>query len=199
MDNSKWFDVKLLVSTDSPDKTKMMKTDSDSYGKHVKRILKRLRLQCEKTLHLGRNLGAKLLEMLEADVDEIRRLGNWNPSIFDNSYSTKLPLGPMRMLAGFFDDKKFYFLPRGTVMPSEELKRMTPIGKWVCDAYDAVLEASDEGDNPTCQHFLRFLCDINEVLLQDAAVMMIEHEYRADHPLFQLDCFQSQEFKVLCV
>ena len=123
-------------------------------------------------------------------------MGQWNPSIFDNSYSAKLPRGPMRTLAGFHSTNRLYYNPRTTVIPDDDLLRATPIGRWCYDALEAVLEASTEGDNQTAIHTLRFFCELNKIFLQDAAAMMILHPDREDHPLFhELAVFGTDAFK----
>jgi hypothetical protein len=82
LDNKKWFDIKFLVDINGSDfKTEML---NDSYGIHIKKILTKLSLSCSKLLHLGRNMGARILGMLEEESEEIRRMGQWNPSMFDN-------------------------------------------------------------------------------------------------------------------
>jgi len=63
--NSKWFDIKLLADTHSPDQTKEM--GSDSYGSHIRQVLSRLGLPMNKLLHLGRNIGAWIFDLLEED------------------------------------------------------------------------------------------------------------------------------------
>jgi hypothetical protein len=194
LDNSKWFDIKLLTDVHAEDNTKEMK--NDSYGKHIKRILKKLNLVCDKLLHLGRNIGSRILEMLEEEMEGIRRMGQWNPSIFDTSYSTKLPMGPIRKLAGY---NKMYFNTRTTVQPPLELLKQTPIGEWIYEVKPEV-EARSKGKHPTACHVLQFLCQLNEVFMQDAAAMQVLHSNRADHPLFQtLPVFESDEFKASCV
>jgi Centromere DNA-binding protein complex CBF3 subunit, domain 2 len=192
IDNRKWFDVKLLVDVGSSDYTKPMK--NDSYSKRIKSVLKRLKLAICKLLHLGRNLGAKILELMEEEDEAIRRMGNWNPSIFDNSYSTKLPMSPIRKLAGFADGNSLYFNTRTTVMPSDELRRMTPFGKWCYDAYAGVIER--DTSKYTVLGFLKFVCEINDVLLQDAAATMVLYPERCDHPIFEIEVFKSTEFQV---
>lgn len=138
--------------------------------------------------------------MLEEESEEIRGMGQWNPSIFDNSYSAKLPLGPMRKLAGFTCSNKMYYNPRTTLVPEDEsLLRATPLGKWCYDALEGVVERSENGENPTAIHTLKFFCEINKIFLQDAAAMLLLHPERADHPLFnELTVFSSSEFKVGC-
>lgn len=190
----KWFDVKVLVDVQAPDYKKEL--SKDTYGKHIGTILSRLKISCSKLCHLGRNLGARILEMLEEESEEIRRMGQWNPSIFDNSYSAKLPLGPMRKLAGFHSSNKMYYNPRTTCIPEEELLRATPMGAWCYEALEGVLEVSNDGENQTAIHTLKFFCELNKVFLQDAASMLILHPERADHPIFhELSVFGTKEFE----
>jgi hypothetical protein len=102
MDNSHWFDIKLLVDLQGCDNKKSMK--NRSYADAVKSILGSLGLAATKLAHLGRkttNLSAKLLEMLEEESAAIQTMGNWNPSMQSSCYSTKLPMQPIRKLAGF--------------------------------------------------------------------------------------------------
>ena len=96
LDNSKWFSIKLLVDLNGGDFTK-------SYADAIKMILLFLGIAAMHLLHLGRNLGAKILEMLEEENSAIQTMGNWNPSMQSSCYSTKLPMQPIRKLAGFAD------------------------------------------------------------------------------------------------
>lgn len=132
MDNKKWFDVKLLTDVSSDDNTKAL--SSDTYGKKIAKVLKKLNIHSSKLLHLGRNMGSKILDLLEEEAEDIRRMGQWKPSTFDNSYSSKLPMGPMRKLAGYNSDTKIYFNTRTTVEPPNDLLHKTPIGKWVYES-----------------------------------------------------------------
>jgi Centromere DNA-binding protein complex CBF3 subunit, domain 2 len=125
-DNEKWFDVKLLVDVNSSDKTKEI--SNDGYSKHIKRTLGKHRIVQEKLCHLGRKLGVKILDLLEEESPEIQRMGNWNPSMMDKSYSSKLPMGPIRKLAGYSGNSKMYFNTRTTVEPCDDLLALTPIG-----------------------------------------------------------------------
>jgi len=113
LDNRKWFDVKLLADIHAPDKTKEM--GSDSYGHHISSILHHLGLPVNKLLHLGSNVGARILDLLEEEDEAIRKMGQWNPSVYDTSYSSKLPMGPMRKLAGYVGNHQLYFNTRPVV------------------------------------------------------------------------------------
>jgi hypothetical protein len=71
------------------------------FAKVIKQVLLALGIMGLHILHLGRNLGPKLSEMLEEKSYTIHQLGNWNPSMQDSCYMTKLPMGPIWKLAGF--------------------------------------------------------------------------------------------------
>jgi hypothetical protein len=61
-------------------------------------------------------------------------------------------------------------------------------------AYDGVLER--DVNKYTLLGFLKFVCEINDVLLQDAAAMMIQFPDRCDHLMFEIEVFKTKEFKV---
>jgi Centromere DNA-binding protein complex CBF3 subunit, domain 2 len=194
-DKKKWFHIKILADINGCDRSNEMR--NDSYGDHIKSVLSRLKLNCNKVLHLGRNLGAKFLEFLEAEADEIRRMGQWSPSMFDTSYSTKLPMGPIRKLAGFFGLQKIYFNTRTAIIPPQELLVQTPLGAWCYVALDALKEAAPEGKHMTAIQMLRFFCELNSIFIQDAAAMTVLHPEREHHAMFhEMPVFTSEEFKV---
>ena len=192
-DNSKWYDIKLLCDLFAGDRnTKEMV--KDSYGETISKVLKRLGLPDKKKCHFGRVQGSKLLEFLEENDESIRKMGQWNPSVFDNSYSSKLPMGPMRKLAGFHGSHQMYFNTRTSVAVPSFLLRSTSLG-WVYDVYDAVMEDPRSAVQHTAPYVLRFFMKLNEVMLQDAAAMQILHPQRCNHPLFEsLVVFQTKEF-----
>jgi Centromere DNA-binding protein complex CBF3 subunit, domain 2/Transcriptional activator of glycolytic enzymes len=195
-DNSKWFDVKLLVDVGSPDRSKEMK--NDSYSKCLLRILNVLGLPTSILVHLGRKVGPKILDCLETESADIQRLGNWNPSLMDSCYSSKIPLTAIRAIAGFPGKTNFYYNRRTTVDPPTELLKATPIGKWVYKAHDEVKEkvlSSGSTKHQTAYQVLCFLMDLNKFFLQDAAAMMVLDETRASHSLFQqLSCFDMEQW-----
>jgi hypothetical protein len=66
--------------------------------------------------------------MLEEESDAIQQLGNWNPSMQDSCYSTKLPMRPIWKLAGFVNANGMHYNPYMQVEVPEELARLAPIG-----------------------------------------------------------------------
>ena len=192
LNNEDWFDIKFLVDIHSVDNKKAMR--NDTYGRHIKRTLKKLNIMCTKLQHLGRNLGTKLLDLLEEEAGEIKRMGQWNPSIMDTSYSSKLPMGPMRKLAGFHSQNKMYFNTRTNVHPTDALRQKTPLGSFANEMLWSVVDRDPNGNHPTAMHVLRYFWDLSEIFLQDAAALWILHD-RRDHPMFnELLVFQCHEW-----
>jgi hypothetical protein len=172
LENKKLFDVKLLVDPSGGSFEKPM--SNDSYAKAIKLILITLGIVALHLVHLGRNLGPKILEMLEEESGWIRQLGNWNPSMQDSSYSTKLPMRPIQKLAGIVHANGMHYNPRTMVEVPEELARLTPIGRWAIDAFSNVEAAISKQGLPkfTAYNVLKFLVNLNKVFLQDAATIM---------------------------
>ena len=181
-DNTSWFDVKLLIDVQNGDPKKEMR--NDTYGKHLKSILILLGMACNKILHLGRNLGAKILDLLQEEESSIDAMGQWAQTIRRTCYSSQLPLGPMKRMAGF-EDGKFYMLTRGAVQPPDELRRMTPIGEWCYKTLEELKATSQPGEYKTAIRFLYFMADLNDVWLQDCAAIMVLHPERAQHPMYE--------------
>ena len=193
-DNSKWFNKKFLDDVKGSDYESEMV--SDSYADHVKAILLRLGLPTNKLRHLGRGCGTKMLDFEEVSEDLIRRMGQWNQSVYDQSYSSKLPMEAMRCLAGFGGYKKSYFNTRTCIKPSIELQKMTAIGKWCFDMRDQV-EGKEDEIKPTALACLNWFCMLVEVFLQDVAAMFALHPEREDCALTrQMPLLQTPEFKV---
>ncbi|KAG7364178.1 hypothetical protein IV203_037380 [Nitzschia inconspicua] len=124
-------------------------------------------------------------------------MGQWNPSVFDNYYSTKLPIGSIRKLAGYVSKSNIYYNTRTTVNPNDALLKSTPMGSFVYTALDGVLEQAQihRGGYDTAIHFLRCLAELNKVFLQDAAALLCVKEERSNHFMFQnLAVLESQAF-----
>jgi hypothetical protein len=195
LDNETWFDIKLLADTNSDDKTKEM--GKDSYGTHISKVLQRLGLPMNKLLHLGRNIGSKILELLEEEQDCIRQMGNWNPSMFDVNYSTKLPIKPMRKLAGFHGNHRIYYNTRTSVEPPEVLLLSTPVGIWVYSLHEELMKDSRIADHPTAMFVVRFFMEMNRIFLQDMTAMAVLHPERMEHAMYrEFPLFQSTQWLV---
>jgi hypothetical protein len=203
LNNEAWFRIKLLVDPfRAGDFNQPMK--SGTYARAVKKVFTTLGLVSSHLVHIGRVMGSKILEVLEIEGEEIRRLGNWNPSIQEACYSTKLPMVPIRALAGFASGNGIYHNQRTTVEVPEDLQKSTPIGKFVFGAIDKVAEANiNGGGHDTAAMFLEFLKNMNIIFLQDMAVIKLEHPQRLmdndgnKHPLIvQVDALDSDAFSV---
>ena len=129
--NRSWFDIKLLVDVHGKDFCSTLK--KDSYSKKLRSILQDLGLSYNKLVHLGRKLGAHMLDFLEKMEEEKQLMGQWNSDIIDNHYSGQIPLRPIWKLAGYTTQQAFYFNPRNVVDPEEILLQLTPMGSWCID------------------------------------------------------------------
>ena len=202
LNNETWFRIKLLVDPYRRNYDQPMK--STSYARAVSEVFTSLKLVSSHLVHIGRVMGSKILEFLEIEGEEIRRLGNWNPSIQETCYSTKLPMIPIRALAGFSTGHGIYHNQRTVVEVPMELQRATPIGEFVFNAIGKVSEANlNRGGHDTAAMFLDFLRNMNIVFLQDIAAMMLERPERLDkdgfkHPVLLqvLDVLGSDLFLV---
>ena len=100
------------------------------------------------------------------------------------------------LLAGH-QDGKHYFNTRTQVIPSNELRRETPLGKWCYDSRAALAEAAPPGKHKTALAVLQFMCELNDIFLQDTAAMMVLHPERSMHPMHdELPFFKGEHFLV---
>jgi len=175
--NELWFRNKLVIHPNgSRDPTKVMAPTT--YSKAMKQVFKNLGMKYGHLTHLGRNLGAKLLDKDEIPSDEIRKLGNWNPSIQESCYSTKLPMTAIRAMAGFSSGNGIYYNKRTTVDVPLPLQQLTPIGEFVFRGLETLESCGSPHEHGTAMMFLQFLRSMNIVFLQDMAVMKLEHPER---------------------
>ena len=201
LDNKKWYKIKLLVDAVQSDADREKPMANDTYLNAIKKVCSDLMIASRHWLHLGRQLGAKILEFLEELKEEIRSLGNWDPKIQETSYSTKLPWRPMRKLAGFTTGNNMYYNPRTTVEPPASLMEKTPFFRF-STAFQYV-EAKIQNDNADCwtaYEFLKLMKLLGVVFLQDAAAMWVLHPERKEHPIFLMPVFRDPEWlvSILC-
>lgn len=106
--NKNWFEIKILTDG-SRKNTKSLK--KNTYVDQIRQCFSDLDLATAHYGHWGRVSGAVKLEQEEVPPDLIKVMGNWEPSIQETRYSSKLPLMPLRVMAGFGKDEK-HILPR---------------------------------------------------------------------------------------
>lgn len=201
-DNKAWYDIKLLVGfgNGAADHTKEQKPTS--YSKCIKKILKDKQISSNHYSHIGRVIGAAELQYLEVDDEEVRQLGNWQVTVRDLCYSTKLPLRAMRFAAKFYDCDGMYFCPRSQVIPPDQL--LNQIFPFADEQLARVLaDIEENGRNKSGVYlgsatgFLEMLMKLKTIILQDAAAIVVLHPERASHAMFtSFPIFRSGEFIV---
>jgi hypothetical protein len=201
LDNKKWFDVKLLVDANRADHDHSKAMANDTHAKAVKSVLGKLGLHSNHWLHLGRTIGPKCLEMLDVEQDDIRQLGNWNPSTQESACSTKLPMKVIRAANGFMTANGMHCNAR-TVVEGEafdRLKKKTPFA-WAHDAiafFDKrFLEGAEKETHCMACEFIKFMVKLNTVFLQDAAAMLVKFPQRSTCSMHQMPVFQDPDWPV---
>lgn len=185
--NEDWFHIKLLVDANVSRETNTKSIQDKNYEKVIKEACQHLKIPAKHFLHFGRVAGSALLEFMEVQQDDIKRLGNWDPDTQEKIYSTKLPLAAMRAMAGFPTERGLHFNLRTSLEPPERLQRL--IFPFIEDSI-ASLSSGDE--KFTALHFLKYLQKSRRIILQDAAVMQIQGR---NHPVFNVDVFKTPEFE----
>jgi Centromere DNA-binding protein complex CBF3 subunit, domain 2 len=199
--NKAWYNIKLYTDG-KPDKT-TLGIRAANYADVMKKVFQIMGLPTKHTGHLGRILGPKKLEMLESDSNDIRVMGNWDPRT--STYSTKLPMKTIRVMAGFSTAGGMHYNPRTHVeVPAVLTDRVFP---WVKDSMARVVawnEANKGRKQPksTAWHFLKLMEHLAPVVIQDVAVLKLKHPERCENaPLMDDPLFRGDDFKVcsLCV
>jgi hypothetical protein len=193
--NSKWFDTKLLIDLHPPkqgqvaDYTKSL--NYTSYTKWQERLFKRLGIHSNHWLHFGRVMGPLALQLEEVEDSTTQALGNWNPSVFDSRYSSKIPMKGLRVAAGFPQEQGHYVIPRSTCVPSEELKKSI----FPClEQKEEEIKHAETLDNKyrcTAWAFVQLLKELRTILLQDVAALVLKGR---KHAVFELPQFQTPAF-----
>jgi Centromere DNA-binding protein complex CBF3 subunit, domain 2 len=194
-DNEAWYRIKLLVQPYNSAGDYTQSISDRPYMEVIKTACMQLNLSSNHWLHIGRVLGTLDLESSEADSAEIRLLGNWDPSTQEKAYSIKVPLGIIRKKACFRTNDGAHYNPRTAVTPPSEL--LAKNFPWAPAELDKVkqFQFNNMRGRPTAIHFLELIVALRrEVVVQDAAAMMILNPERATHTFFQMEVFRSPEF-----
>ena len=195
--NEAWFDVKLMVRADARPGKNTEAVNTKQYFEAISKIYQNLGLSSRFKCHLGRHVGPVYLEMEELEPPFTKLLGNWGRGVQDQSYSAQLPLPALRLASGGSRNRGTHYLVRGSVVPSEDLRRQ--IWHDLVEPQREKLAALPNGRTKvTALAFLEFLDNARTVILQDAAWMMLQdrrHVLFEAHPVFrsaQFADFQEQ-------
>lgn len=134
---------------------------------------------------------ARYLERIGISVQEIERLGGWTTQdSLRGAYLTGHPVRAIRALADHPVEGGRYYIARAEVEPPRELlnKVFPELGKWL----NGGSERSKIGPYNDTKDFLELLAYLRVVLLQDAAMLLLDSEH---HWVLKQPLFQSQEFR----
>jgi hypothetical protein len=122
--NAAWFDIKVLVGLSNFASTMTKGLSDTTYTRQIGKALKEFNLPHKHQLHFGRREGAVDLECKQLDPEDIRRLGNWDPTVQEKAYSAKIPIAAILSAGNFTEGGGIYFNPRTVVVPPHELQDM---------------------------------------------------------------------------
>lgn len=108
-DNKDWFSTKLFVHCSQEDKRLEMK--KKNFTDMIRECFASLKIFTRHYGHFGRVSAPALLELEEISHELIRILGNWDATIQEERYSSKIPVQALRVMAGFGASEK-HFNPR---------------------------------------------------------------------------------------
>jgi hypothetical protein len=200
--NSSWFDVKLLVDAFNPERNLKVVMSNNSYSRAIRTVLKELRLTSTHFVHLGRKIGPKELEMLQADPSQIDQLGNWSTNVREQRYSAKLPVEAIKLKAGFTKSSTHHNIRQSIAVPPV-LLQSTPFD--FCYSAESYMTEemqtmpADQHHHITAIKFIDLMKELNIIFLQDMAVIAVADPDRQSHPIFSLlPVFQMEEWKTFC-
>ena len=141
----------------------------------------------------------------EDSNEDLRILGNWDPKTQEKHCSTKLPMRTIRRKAGLFKADSMNWNPRTSCEVPEELRNKA--FPWVEGALAtfASMSVACQTDaeklafaqnNRTARAFLELMDELQTVLIQDMAALIVVGVNRTDHCLFDLELFKSPEFRL---
>jgi len=192
-----WFRIKCLVGLNNFAETKEKGVNDSAYTTLLNKALKDLLISVFKQLHIGRYTMSCDLET-SLTTDDIRNLGNWDPTVQEKAYSGKLPYNAIRVAGGYEETGGVYWNVRKLVEPSAALqaafKEFAFADDWlpVCRNYHADESHKDTSMTAIC--FLEFIQNLRRVVLQDCAYILEFHPERAHNPIYGLSVFHTDEF-----
>ena len=164
-----------------------------AYTKKITMCLKALGISSKKKEHIGRDTAPAIMDIEEVCGLDQRNMGNWAVDVFQNSYSKRLPLGALRVLAGYSKERGKYKNPR-TTFKGEECH--TQLAKQIFPWVDMILSDPEIDNHTTSKGFLVFLQNMRWVILQDAVILTKVHG--RSHCLFDsfplCFCFPKLQF-----
>jgi hypothetical protein len=154
----------------------------------MKNACENLNIHSKHFVHFGRSVGLVTGEFKELTGDELRNLGNWNVDTMEDVYSCKIPFQTLRVMAGHPKERGLNFLPRGGIIPTEELSKT--IFPFIESSFDILSQSPNA--HPTAHEFLNILLQFRIILLQDVAELIL---LKKQHILFQLPPFNTPSFQ----
>jgi hypothetical protein len=168
--------------------------NNNTYYQAMKKACAELGIPSAHFVHLGRVLGSCEFEMNEDSSEDLRFLGNWDPKVQEQRYSTKVPMKIIRSKAGMTKANGLNYNPRTALIVPDSLRHQ--VFPWLKDARESFLaDKTQSAECVTARCFLHLMDEMQTVAIQDAAAMALQDPERTRHGIFSLPVFQSPEFQ----
>ncbi|EIE88996.1 hypothetical protein RO3G_13707 [Rhizopus delemar RA 99-880] len=182
-----WYDTYLFPNTTGDGSI----TYSEQ-AKIYKQVLRYCGVHSSKLTHINRKSAINMVANEGVSGDQQRQVGRWGSDRMVGCYLSGLPVDAIKVLAGFTTRKGDYFINRGSIEPSEELRKMVfPwIEYWREKFYRKEVEDDIAGPN-----FLDLMDYLRTVFLQDSVVLKGKYpgSFIWSHSIFDTDIYKDYE------
>ncbi|KAG1450547.1 hypothetical protein G6F55_009633 [Rhizopus delemar] len=114
-----WYDTYLF-----PNATGDGSITYSEQAKIYKQVLRYCGVYSSKLTHINRKSAINMVANEGVSGDQQRQVGRWGSDRMVGCYLSGLPVDAIKVLAGFTTRKGDYFINRGSIEPSEELRKM---------------------------------------------------------------------------
>ena len=142
----------------------------------------------------GRVLGSCEAEINEDSSKDLWFLGNWDPKVQEQRYSTKVPMKIIRSRAGLTKANGLNYNLRSALAVPTVLKYQ--VFPWLKEAQESFIAYKmQSADRFTAKCFFHLMEELQTVVIQDTAAMALQNPELFRHRLFSLPVFLSQDFR----
>jgi hypothetical protein len=187
-----WYPIKVFKFGD----TIGTKWSYNSHNGSVKSALAYANIKSKKTTHINRGSSARMADILGVREAQIQRQGGWNNTTMIGAYLTGLPVELMRMMAGFPNTNRSFYLARATVDPPPTLcAQIFPEADMWNDRLMAKYQNPDNDDpieaTVAAGIFVDLMIMLRKSFLQDSVFMM---QIQPAHPIWQHAIFSDPTY-----
>ncbi|KAG1051286.1 hypothetical protein G6F43_006495 [Rhizopus delemar] len=157
-------------------------------AKIYKQVLRYCGVHSSKLTHINRKSAINMVANEGVSGDQQRQVGRWGSDRMVGRYLSGLPVDAIKVLAGFTTRKGDYFINRGSIEPSEELRKM--VFPWI-EHWREKFYRKEVEDDIARPNFL----DLMDYLRTDSVVLKGKYpeSFIWSHSIFEIDLYKDYE------